>query len=156
MAPAVTAPHVPTSTPTAYLSSVPANTASSYADKGEKPEKEKSFAKMAHYLSELKRELDAAQKQRKDASLEMQGLRDKCQQLEDRLSVEQARAQGLEERLERAKGHQRLLQAQVDAQSLKLAEQEALINSFGAQTSDAGVASTSEGTISLPSTESNS
>lgn len=118
-------------------------TPSSYVDKSDKidrVEKEKSFAKMAHYISELKRELDVAQKQRKDASLETQGLRDKCQQLEDRLSVEQARAQGLEERLDRAKGNQRLLQAQIDAQSLKIVEQETIISNFSSKSNDIGVA----------------
>jgi len=114
------------------------SSSSSYADKGDKAaergEKEKSFAKMAHYLGELKRELDAAQKQRRDATLETQALRDKCQQLEDRLSVEQARAQGLEERLERARVNQRLLQTQVDAQNLKIAEQDAIISHFADKT----------------------
>ena len=117
---------------------------SSYTDKGDKAdrgEKEKSFAKMAHYLGELKRELDAAQKQRRDANLETQALRDKCQQLEDRLSVEQARAQGLEERLERARGNQRLLQTQIDTQNIKIAEQETIISNFAAKANDVGVGS---------------
>ena len=57
--------------------------------------------------------LQTAQKQRREGQLETQRLREKCQQLDDRLAGEQSRAAGLEDRLERAKGTQRSLRSQV-------------------------------------------
>ena len=60
-------------------------------------EKDVHFNKLSHYLAEMKRELDLAQKQRKDKALESQRLREKCQQLEERLRSEQRKISRLEE-----------------------------------------------------------
>lgn len=45
------------------------------------------MAKLSHYLLEMKKELEVAQKQRREKQLETQRLREKCQQLEDQLKV---------------------------------------------------------------------
>lgn len=90
----------------------------------EKDKDKSSFGKMSHYVNEMKKELDIFQKQRKEMQLEMQRLREKCQQLEDQLTVEQSKVVTLEERLERSKANQRNLLAQIDNQTLKLEKQQ--------------------------------
>ena len=75
----------------------------------------------------MKKELDMSQKQRKETQLEMLRLRERCQQLEDRLSLEQSKTQGLEERLERSKASQKTLQAQVQAQTKTIEHQQQLL-----------------------------
>ena len=42
----------------------------------------------------MKKELELAQKQRREGQLENQRLREKCQQLDDRLATEQAKGTG--------------------------------------------------------------
>ena len=90
-------------------------------------DKDKSFGKLSHYLAEMKKELDVSQKQRKETQLEMLRLRERCQQLEDRLALEQSKTQGLEERLERSKASQKTLQAQVQAQTKTIEHQQQLL-----------------------------
>jgi hypothetical protein len=53
----------------------------------EEKDKDNSMAKLSHYLLEMKKELEVAQKQRREKQLETQRLREKCQQLEDQLKV---------------------------------------------------------------------
>ena len=53
-----------------------------------------TFGKLFHYLNEMKKELELAQKQRREGQLENQRLREKCQQLDDRLATEQAKGTG--------------------------------------------------------------
>ena len=77
-------------------------------------DKDKSLARMSHYLNELRRELDLASKQRKEHSLEMKRLREKCQQLEDKLAVEISRSAALEDRAEKNKARAMTLQTQLD------------------------------------------
>lgn len=77
-------------------------------------DKDKSLARMSHYLNELRRELDMASKQRKEHSLEMKRLREKCQQLEDKLAVEVSRSAALEDRAEKNKARAVALQTQLD------------------------------------------
>jgi hypothetical protein len=83
-------------------------------------EKDKSFTKLFHHLSETKKELEGLQKQRKEWSLESQRLREKCQQLEDRIITETSRCAGYEERLEKSKTVQRSMQTQLDQQAMKI------------------------------------
>ena len=54
-----------------------------------------TFGKLFHYLNEMKKELELAQKQRREGQLENQRLREKCQQLDDRLATEQAKGTGI-------------------------------------------------------------
>ena len=85
-------------------------------------EKDKSsaFGKLFHYMNEMKKELESAQKQRREGQLETQRLREKCQQLDDRLEMEQSRSAGLEDRLDRGKSAQRTLRLQVEAQAAQI------------------------------------
>lgn len=83
-------------------------------------EKDKSFTKLLYHLSETKKEVETLQKQRKEWSLESQRLREKCQQLEDRISTETSRCAGLEDRLEKSKAVQRSMQTQLDQQAIKI------------------------------------
>ena len=53
-----------------------------------------TFGKLFHYLNEMKKELELAQKQRREGQLENQRLREKCQQLDDRLATEQVKGTG--------------------------------------------------------------
>lgn len=76
-------------------------------------EKDAHFSKMSHYLQELKRELDAVQKQRKDKHLETQRLREKCQQLEEKLQSSARTTQRLEEQQASHQGVVGALQGQV-------------------------------------------
>jgi hypothetical protein len=77
--------------------------------------KDKSFAKLSHHMSEMKKELEIFAKQRRENTLEMQRLREKCQQLEDRVSIEHTRCVTLEERLEKSQSRQKLMAAQVES-----------------------------------------
>ena len=85
-------------------------------------EKDKSsaFGKLFHYINEMKKELESAQKQRREGQLETQRLREKCQQLDDRLEMEQSKSAGLEDRLDRGKSAQRTLRLQVEAQAAQI------------------------------------
>jgi uncharacterized protein YdcH (DUF465 family) len=76
-------------------------------------DKASAFGRLFHYVNEMKKELENAQKQRREGQLETQRLREKCQQLDDRLAVEHSKSAGLEDRLERAKATQRTLRSQV-------------------------------------------
>jgi hypothetical protein len=76
-------------------------------------DKASAFGKLFHYMNEMKKELEVAQKQRREGQLETQRLREKCQQMEDRLAMEHSKSAGLEDRLERAKVTQRTLRSQV-------------------------------------------
>ena len=82
----------------------------------EEKDKDNSMAKLSHYLLEMKKELDAAQKQRREKQLETQRLREKCQQLEDQLVAEQNRNQQFADR-------QKKLQAQLEERNNALAAQ---------------------------------
>lgn len=86
-------------------------------------EKDKSFVKISNHMNEMKRELETLQKQKRDSSLESQRLREKCQQLEDRLASEQSRNSALEEKLEKAKEVQKSLLAQINSQAAKIESQ---------------------------------
>lgn len=77
-------------------------------------DKTSAFGKLFHYVNEMKKELENAQKQRREGQLETQRLREKCQQLDDRLAVEHSKSAGLEDRLDRAKTTQRTLRSQVN------------------------------------------
>lgn len=89
-------------------------------DKDKLSEKDKSFGKLSHYLTEMKKELDISNRQRKEMQLEMQRLHEKCQQLEDYLTIEQSKVQALEERLEKSKSNQKNLQAQIESYQLAI------------------------------------
>ena len=97
------------STPTPGSSSNSSLFAGSNAEK----DKASAFGKLFHYMNEMKKELEVAQKQRREGQLETQRLREKCQQLDDRLAMEHSKSAGLEDRLERAKVTQRTLRSQV-------------------------------------------
>lgn len=123
----------PTTTAVAVTTTVNTNVQTTYTAVGggggggldkEKEKDKSSYGKMSHYVNEMKKELDAFQKQRKEMQLEMQRLREKCQQLEDQLTREQSKVVSLEERLERSKANQRNLLAQIDNQNLKLGKQQ--------------------------------
>lgn len=96
-------------------------------------EKDKSsaFGKLFHYMNEMKKELETAQKQRREGQLETQRLREKCQQLDDRLEMEHSKSAALEDRLERGKSAQRSLRSQVEAQAAQI---EALIEALAQST----------------------
>ena len=101
---------------TSFSSSTTSGSTSAVIGSNEK-DKSSTFGKLFHYMNEMKKELEIAQKQRREGQLETQRLREKCQQLDDRLAMEHSKGVGLEDRLERAKGTQRLLRAQVEAQA---------------------------------------
>ena len=87
-------------------------------------DKEKSSGKMSHYLNEMRKELDAVTKQRKEMVLEMQQLREKCNRLEDQLSVEQSKVATIEERLARSKASKKALLMQIETQNVRLEKQQ--------------------------------
>eukprot|EP01036_Dinobryon_divergens_P028002 gene28002-36882_t len=93
----------------------------------EEKDKDNSMAKLSHYLLEMKKELDVAQKQRREKQLETQRLREKCQQLEDQLKAEQSKTQ---QQSERQKKLQLLLDernASLSAQALKIEQLQAAL-----------------------------
>lgn len=59
--------------------------------------KSHSLGKLAHYLHEMKQELDVATRQRRESNLETQRLREKCVNLEDRLAAASSKNAMLEE-----------------------------------------------------------
>ena len=83
-------------------------------------EKEKiGLGRLTHYLNEMKKELEVAQKQRKDTQLETQRLREKCQQLEDKLSMEQTKGAAQDDKVAKLKDQskaQRVLIEQLQQQ----------------------------------------
>jgi hypothetical protein len=98
--------------PTSGSSSNSGNS-SSFSGSSADKDKASAFGKLFHYMNEMKKELEVAQKQRREGQLETQRLREKCQQMEDRLAMEHSKSAGLEDRLERAKVTQRTLRSQV-------------------------------------------
>lgn len=90
-------------------------------------DKDKGFPKLFHHIGEIKKELELLQKQKKEWQLESQRLREKCQQLEDRLASESSRAASLEDRLEKAKVSNKSLTSLVDVHVSKLDSQASII-----------------------------
>jgi hypothetical protein len=78
-------------------------------------ERDKSFGKMAHYVNELKKELDSASRSRKELLLETQRLRERCIQFEEKLQSERNKNLLLEEQLEKSSKKQKELQSQLEA-----------------------------------------
>jgi hypothetical protein len=77
-------------------------------------EKDKSFGKLAYFLSEMKKEVDSAHKQKKDSQLEMQLLREKYNSLEERLAADAVKISNFEDKIEKGKQLNKQLQAQND------------------------------------------
>mmetsp|Transcript_23465 Transcript_23465/g.21338 ORF Transcript_23465/g.21338 Transcript_23465/m.21338 type:complete len:352 (-) Transcript_23465:80-1135(-) len=98
-------------------------------------EKEKSFHRIYNHLSEMKKEVEALQKQKKDWQLESQRLRERCQQLEERLTSETIRCTSLEERLEKSKVTQKTMKALIDQQQSTIDNQNSLILSLQSKSS---------------------
>ncbi len=99
-------------------------------------DKDKSFGKMAHYLNELKKEIDNASKAKKENGLETQRLRERCVQLEERLQSEKNKNLLLEERLDKSLKKQKELQLQLDnvLQSYQQHQQQVRSNIQGVDT----------------------
>ena len=105
--------------PTAPITgSTSSSISSTFTASNAEKDKTSAFGKLFHYMNEMKKELEVAQKQRREGQLETQRLREKCQQLDDRLAMEHSKSAGLEDRLERAKATQRTLRSQVTANPL--------------------------------------
>ncbi len=83
---------------------------------------DKSFAKLSHHMTEMKKELEVCTKNRRDSNIEVQRLREKCQQLEDRVALEKSKCATLEERLEKSQLRQRNMLIQIESLQHTLSE----------------------------------
>jgi len=86
-------------------------------------DKDKSFPKLYHLLNEFTKELKNPEKRLRDSQIEVQRLREKCQQLEDHLILEQTKTAALEEQLGKVQLKNKALQS-------KLESAEALVEAY--------------------------